>query len=434
MGVAPVDGYGNITSGNAKEIYTKYKKGEVNLSPAQQKYCENFLTPEEIDEVSYDTDVKNKEGKDKIGDAEKAESHGGQGGNVAATSLGNAVFGTAAAVITHQAEKWAKSDGWVALALAAATLVCATGTLVCSNAFDAGYKDRTGAKDNADDTNATIDGYANALIDTMDMMNEDMDAYTKLSQDYTLTVNTNTSQLASLQVDLAAAQAAGDKAGVENIKNQMKQIEGMDLSGQTDEMDETKGRLDEYNAANSESQGVSSAGQSVSDFLKEGTALGVMATVNAVGLAFATVWAGIAIGSGLLGSASSASRFDFAGAAQGIAASVLFAVSTALLGTSAGKMSSKAKNEFECGSSGRDMEGHVGALNDMIEQQAGYVESTTENFDSTDESSKESQAEAQEKGNKAVQTKGALPTTLKKDDKDDDKNGGGSPAPAGAAA
>lgn len=434
MGVAPVDGYGNITSGNAKEIYTKYKKGEVNLSPAQQKYCENFLTPEEIDEVSYDTDVKNKEGKDKIGDAEKAESHGGQGGNVAATSLGNAVFGTAAAVITHQAEKWAKSDGWVALALAAATLVCATGTLVCSNAFDAGYKDRTGAKDNADDTNATIDGYANALIDTMDMMNEDMDAYTKLSQDYTLTVNTNTSQLASLQVDLAAAQAAGDKAGVENIKNQMKQIEGMDLSGQTDEMDETKGRLDEYNAANSESQGVSSAGQSVSDFLKEGTALGVMATVNAVGLAFATVWAGIAIGSGLLGSASSASRFDFAGAAQGIAASVLFAVSTALLGTSAGKMSSKAKNEFECGSSGRDMEGHVGALNDMIEQQAGYVESTTENFDSTDESSKESQAEAQEKGNKAVQTKGALPTTPKKDDKDDDKNGGGSPAPAGAAA
>ena len=63
MGVAPVDGYGNITSGNAKEIYTKYKKGEVDLSPAQQKYCENFLTPEEIDEVSYDTDVKNKEGR-----------------------------------------------------------------------------------------------------------------------------------------------------------------------------------------------------------------------------------------------------------------------------------------------------------------------------------------------------------------------------------
>lgn len=432
MGVAPVDGYGNIQSGNAKEIYTKYKKGEIDLTPAQQKYCESFLTPEEIDDVSYDTDVSNKAGKDKIGDAEKAESHDGQGGNAVATSLGNAVFGTAAAVITHQAEKWAKTDGWVALGLAAATLVCATGTLVCSNAFDAGYKDRTGAKDNADDTNATIDGYTSALTDTMDMMNEDMDAYTKLSQDYTLTVNTNTSQLASLQVDLAAAQASGDKAGVENIKNQMKQIEEMDLSGQTDKLDETKGKLDEYNAANAESQGVSSAGQTVSDFLKQGTALGVVATVNAVGLAFATIWASIAIGSGLLGGAKSTSHFDFGGGAAGIAASALFAVSTALLGTSAGKMSSKAKNEFECGSKGGDMQDHVNNLNDMIEQQAGYVESTTENFDSTDESSQESQAEAQEKGNKAVQTGGKLPS--KKDDKDDDKDGAPSGAPAGAAA
>ena len=80
------------------------------------------------------------------------------------------------------------------------------------------------------------------------------------------------------------------------------------------------------------------------------------------------------------------------------------------------------------------MEGHVGALNDMIEQQAGYVESTTETFDAADEASTESQAEAQEKGNKAVATKGALPTTPKKDDKDGDKDGGGSPVPAGAAA
>ena len=182
MGVAPVDGYGNITSGNAKEIYTKYKKGEVNLSPAQQKYCENFLTPEEIDEVSYDTDVKNKEGKDKIGDAEKAESHGGQGANVAVATAGNAA---AIASFPLVAKKALAVDGFTAVVLGAAAVVIAASTIVFSKMFDAGYKDRTGAKDKADDTNATIDGYANALLDTMDMMNEDMDAYTKLSQDYT---------------------------------------------------------------------------------------------------------------------------------------------------------------------------------------------------------------------------------------------------------
>ena len=434
MGVAPVDGYGNITSGNAKEIYTKYKKGEVDLSPAQQKYCENFLTPEEIDEVSYDTDVKNKEGKDKIGDAEKAESHGGQGANAAATSVGGVAFATGAAVLAKTAVKRSLLSGFVALGMGAATAACAVASLLCVNAFDAGYKDRTGACDNANDTNATIDGYTNALIDTMDMMNDDMDLYQKQSEEYTLTVNTNTSQMASLQVDLAAAQAAGDKAGVESIKNQMKQIEGMDLSGQTDEMDETKGRLDEYNAANSESQGVSSAGQSVSDFLKEGTALGVVATINAVLLTVATVFAGLSIASASVAAAKDAVKLNFPGAAAGITGAVLFAVAAASLGTATYKMSSKAKNEYECGSAGRDMEGHVGALNDMIEQQAGYVESTTETFDAADEASTESQGEAKEKANKAVQTKGALPTTPKKDDKDGDKDGGASPVPAGAAA
>lgn len=426
MGVAPVDGYGNITSGNAKEIYTKYKKGEVNLSPAQQKYCENFLTPEEIDEVSYDTDVKNKEGKDKIGDAEKAESHGGQGGNAAATTAA-----TIGAVLGATATECALANvtGFGALAGGIAVVAIAASTKLIANKFDAGYKDRTGACDRANDTNATIDGYTNALIDTMDMMNDDMDLYQQQSEEYTLTVNTNTSQMASLQVDLAAAQAAGDKAGVENIKNQMKQIEGMDLSGQTDEMDETKGRLDEYNAANSESQGVSEAGQSVSDFLKEGTGLGVMATVNAAILTVATAMCGLA---SLMAFPKLLPFFpDKVPATMG---KIMYGLAGAGFAWGVASFSGKAKKEFECGSAGGDMEDRVGALNDMIGQQAGYVESTTETFDAADEASTESQGEAKEKANKAVQTKGALPTTPKKDDEDGDKDGGGSPVPAGAAA
>ncbi len=420
MGVAPVDGYGNITSGNAKEIYTKYKKGEVNLTPAQQKYCENFLTPEEIDEVSYDTDVKNKEGKDKIGDAKKAESHDGQGGNAAATTAGGvAAIGTFVTLALV-------CDGFTQLALSGVAIGVGIVQNIMAKLFDNGYDDRKKSRDNANDTNATIDGYTNALIDTMDMMNEDMDLYQKQSEEYTLTVNTNTSQMASLQVNLAAAQAAGDTAGVESIKNQMKQIEGMDLSGQTDEMDETKGRLDEYNAANSESQGVSSAGQTVSDFLKEGTALGVVATVNATINALATLYCGVA--------ASGCMPKFLLDVPSSALAKVMWGVAAAFFGLSTTSWSGKANNEFECGSAGRDMEGHVGSLNDMIGQQAGYVETTTETFDAADEASTESQGEAKEKANKAVQTNGALPTTPKKDDEDGDKDGGGSPVPAGAAA
>ena len=42
-----VDGYGNITQSNAKEIYTAWKRGEVDLDKTQQKKCESFLSPEE---------------------------------------------------------------------------------------------------------------------------------------------------------------------------------------------------------------------------------------------------------------------------------------------------------------------------------------------------------------------------------------------------
>ena len=45
-----------------------------------------------------------------------------------------------------------------------APFIVASGALciISANKFDAGYKDRTGACDNANDTNATIDGYTNA--------------------------------------------------------------------------------------------------------------------------------------------------------------------------------------------------------------------------------------------------------------------------------
>ena len=56
-----------------------------------------------------------------------------------------------------------------------------------------------------------------------------------------------------------------------------------------------------------------------------------------------------------------------------VAAAMLIA-STILLGAAASKMGMKAKNEFECGSSGRDMQEHVDTLNDMLGQQEGYIE------------------------------------------------------------
>lgn len=434
MGVAPVDGYGNITSGNAKEIYTKYKRGEVNLSPAQQKYCENFLTPEEIDEVSYDTDVSKKAGSDKINTDGTDKNANGLNATAQTVGTAGALAGTIVAICGGMTKltSTAKTNGFTSLASAIPSAAAAALALTMSYFFDTSLKDRKARCDEADSTNSTIDGYTSALLDTMDMMNDDMDLYQKQSEEYTLTVNTNTSQMASLQVDLAAAQAAGDKAGVERIKAQMKQIEEMDLSGQTDEMDETKGRLDEYNAANAESLGVSEAGQSVSDFLKQGKGMGALATVNAT---LATATTALLTIATIVGAIPKiwAAGIPVDGA-PAIASVVLWTAATVMMGLTSKNMWSTASTEFKCGSAGDDMQGHIDSLNETIEGQAGYVESTTETFDAADEASTESQGEAKEKANKAVQTNGALPTTPKKDDEDGDKDGGGSPVSAGAAA
>jgi len=418
MGIAAVDGYGLITSSNAKEIYTKWKKGEVELNTSQQKRCESFLTSEEIDDITYETGGAKKTGEDKISDKEKADSHGGQGGNAVATTAGNI------AVVVGMAALLPALDGFSTLAFSLVCMGLGLVQMTIAKLFDNGYKDRTGACDNADGTNSTIDSYSSALTDTMDQMNEDMDTYQQQSDEYTLAVNENTSAAATLQVDLADAQAAGDTARVKSIKEQMAQLQKTDMSDQQEGLDETKSKLEEYQTANDESAGVKDAGQSVSDFLKEGTALGVVAGLNAAIDAAAAI-------AFYIGFTAATPKLPFgvdipsniAGKITGAAAA------TAFLGA-AYAWGNKAVKEFECASKGGDMQEHVNTLNDMIGQQSEYIGTTGETFDATDEASEESQSEAQEAAGKAVD-KGTAPKKKKKDDEDDTP--AGSPTAAGGA-
>ena len=87
---------------------------------------------------------------------------------------------------------------------------------------------------------ATLDGTSSALMDDMDTMNGDMEDYQALSEEYTLNLNTNTSMIADLQVQLADAQVAGDTAGVESIKAQMQSLKETDFSGEKESMEEVE--------------------------------------------------------------------------------------------------------------------------------------------------------------------------------------------------
>ncbi|MCD8377513.1 MAG: hypothetical protein LUB59_01855 [Candidatus Gastranaerophilales bacterium] len=414
MAIAAVDGYGDITSSNAKEIYTAYMKGDIDLSASQRVYCEHFLSNDDIEEIEYEVDVQKNSGSSQIEDAENAESHDGQGENVTATTAGNMAAVAAFPLLAMLA---IAADGFTAFALGTAAVACSAATIVFTNLFDNGYSDRTQACDNGDDTNSTIDSYTEALEATMESMNDDMESYQEQSETLTVTMNQKTSEMAALQIQLADATAAGDTAGVQSIKEQMQSLEEMDTSEMEDGLSETQENLEAYQAANNESLGVSGAGQTVSDFLKEGTALGAVATVNAVLLAAAAAAAGLTAA----GHMPKLAPF-FPDFATSMSAKIMYALCAASFGTAATKMSSKASNEFECGSKGGDMQDHVDSLNGMIEEQLAYTEETGESFAETDEESAESQAEAQEAANKAVAANTSSGTDKDKD-KDKDKDG-----------
>ena len=162
----------------------------------------------------YSETENEKRGAAAIGDQEKAEDHGGQGANAAATSAGMAYCAYEIFTGTLAGNKAAKLDGWVALAFGGLSAAFGIIAMVLANAFDNGYADRTSCRDNGDATNETLDGYTSSLEETMDSMNEDGDEYKDLIKNYTLSKNDNINRKAEAQMELMDAMAMGDKKKV----------------------------------------------------------------------------------------------------------------------------------------------------------------------------------------------------------------------------
>lgn len=416
MGVAPVDfGDGRgpvpIDQSNAKQALQK--REELGLNTSQIKYAEKFLSPEEKDEIFYSENESNKRGKEAIGDGdvEKAESHGGQAGNVAASFAPEAIISVLALCPIL--------DGFNQWFCALAANVAGLAGVATAMMYDNGYNDRTSCKDNGDATNETLDGYSSQLEDSMDTMNEDMDEYQDAIDNYTASKNDNTNRQAEVTMQIQDAEAMGDGKKVAELKEQLKGLGEADFSKEEEDMGEIKERLDEYGSLTDEAQGASDGAHTVADFLKEGYWLGPFAAIHAV---FYTI-AAAASGMAAAGSVPKLAPF-FPDAISSGMAKVLLGVAAGMMAKAAEKYGSKAKGEFECGSKGSDMQDHVDTLNDMIGEQTDYVDQTTSDFESADQASAESQGEASKKAGEATQKHGAI--YKKPEEKDDDKTGAGS--------
>ena len=433
MGVPPVDfGDGRgpvpIDESNAKQALEKRK--ELDLSNSQIKYAEKFLTPEEKDEIFYSENESTNRGEQAIGDKEKADAHGNQTGNAVGTSLGMAAGAAGLVLTVQQAMTKVCTSGWVGLGFGILTLAESVLCYSMAKMFDNAYADRTSCKDNADATNGTLDDYTSRLEDSMDAMNEDSEEYADAIENYTQSKNDNTNRQAEVQMQIQDAEAMGDATKVAELKEQLKGLGETDFSKEEEDMQGIKDRLDEYGSLTDEATGAAGAGESVSQFLKEGLKMGIFATIDAVLLAIAVGYCGVAAAGCTIGSTSDAAHLDFVGAANGYIGAALFAVAVGMTGMAANTMKDKAKGEFECNSAGGDMKTHVNDLNSMIGEQNGYIEQSGEDYEAADDESAESQGEAAKKAGEATSKHGE---GYKKEEKDKDGAGAGAGSGGGNA-
>ena len=396
-----VDGYGNITQGNAKEIYVAWKRGEVELSQVQQKKCESFLSPEELDEVQYDSGVTQNRGKNSI-DASDAKDNGNASEAASTGASVVASAGTITSVVGGMiaAKSTSNMNGFVALVAAIAGMAGSAIALALSYAFDNQLEDRYNHSKNASNDNQTLDGYSDNLANTMDMMNEDVQTYNDQQNNLTKTVNTQTSQMADLQMQYDAAVAMGDTQGAQKIKEQMLALQKQDNSGLEDELAETGSAIEDYRAMNVEAMGSAESGQSVSDFLKAGKAKGTLAMIN-----------GALCGVGALAVAVAAAFSAIpkiyvfgipVDALPGGTAAVMWGAVGLMMGLASTNYFKKGSQENECGSNGDEMQDHINNLNEMITQQDSYTTDTEGAFEESDEAAAESKSEASEKAGESV--------------------------------
>ncbi len=412
-----------ITDNNANTIKKDVDQGNTQkLDSGQTKYLEGKVDEDTID---YSNDEMKNVGKNQIDTKDTESSDAGGAILDTAASAGTTVAAAASATLgktflsaalknsaTSKIPFAAVLAGGVDLAIGALAIVAA-------NSFDDQLGSRTNYRDTSGDTNQTIQNYFDLMTSDMDTMVEDAQKYKELS-DTKLTGDVDRiTQIGALQAQLSVYESQGNQEKVAELQAQLDELTQEGEQDPTGAMlgDLEKG-LETYSGNSAEASGVAESGDAVSEFLKQGTTMGVLATVNSA-LLLAT---GIIMAVNHTISATKAALkvpgiwSKFAAIAIGIAGCVMMVAGNAMVVAAAIKMGNKAKDEFQCADAGSEMQDNVNNLRSNIEQQAGFTESTGAEYTTITTENAETTQKVQEGVDKAnknnpTQPAGSNPTT-----------------------
>ncbi|MGN1154497.1 MAG: hypothetical protein ACI4S3_10750 [Candidatus Gastranaerophilaceae bacterium] len=435
-----------ITKQNANTIKKDVDQGNTeDLDNAQSRCLENYV---DYDNIEYSEEENKNVGRNQIDTKDTENTNGGQttgamgmsaaGVGAQAVSAVSGAVGSGAgsiagyAQLSKQAATTAKIP-WMALAAGGIDLGIGTAAIISVNMFDDQYKSRIGQKDSAGDTNQIIQQYYDELTNNMDSMTADSVAYAAAAEKKFGESMALIDIIGEIDAQIIEYRAQGNEAKVAELMKQKEQYKKDAEVLNTDDPDgmgALKENIELYASRNAEAQGVSESGDVVSEFLRDGTQMGVLGVVN-TGILIAS---GLLMLQGTIDAVKAAIKVPWPGnIAAGIVAvagAAMMLAGNVLVLLAAKNMAGKAKNEFECASTGSEMAEYVAQLNENIDAQAGFTEETAAGYTAIDEAGAEELAKTQEgvdEANKGLA--GAVGGTTSPDDGDkpDDKPDGNQP-------
>ena len=379
---------------DAYTYYRQFKHGEVEMDYNAQAHCEKVLTKEQIDEIEYDSDSKKNEGRDKVKNIDKVDDHKDDDttGNAAATGAGMAVGGAALMLLASAAKSHAPKSGHIGLGYGIAALASSILSYFSAEKYDQAFDDRNTVRNGVKDNVQELNDQSSIVVDNMNLMNDDTEDFNKAMDAHTIVANEQINEIAALQKEITTAEAAGDTARADAARKRLAELQGAGGTvGDEGEINDIKGRLDEYRAISDNSAGMLEGAADIQSFLEEGMPLGIVAKAEGLFLTIAAAYCAMDIGACILGGAKDAGHFDFAGLANGGIGAIMFGVAAVMTGKAAKVISDKGKDELDCYDKSGELDTPISDLEEVTEQSYAYADETEEGYTEGDKNSTNSQ-------------------------------------------
>lgn len=407
MAIPSINGQ-EINSSNAYQFYYGICHGKypgIDENSDQAKWCQNFLSQDQITYCQKEDSDFEKDGADKLEDHENADKnangeleneHGASnmaGAAVSATGSGLLLAGNLPVMI-KSGLKVVVTSPWLALGWGVVMNSLSILALKGVQQLDPNKEARLANEAQSETDLATIKAHTQMMQEHQDSLEADAAEY-EAQQAMLLDMRSeNTNTLAGMQIEMNDALTAGDKDKAAELEASMSELEAMEFD--TSGMDDIKMRSTEYGNAVPEADGLGGAGKNVADFLNEG---------NKLNLAYVTC--GIGYGIGALGSATMAVG-TFAGIkftwdmVPAIAAAVLFTAAAVMFGIATGDSFKGAGEEAKCAEAGEKYADPLNSLSSEKDKLSEKIGSTEEGFEASDGAAAETMVEVDKAAEGAV--------------------------------